>query len=74
MANLGKDHWHVVKWILRYLRGTADVGLVYDRASIDSSSVVGVIDSDDASVLDKMRSLTGYVFNVRFHFIRENVS
>uniref|UniRef100_A0A2N9EX70 Reverse transcriptase Ty1/copia-type domain-containing protein n=1 Tax=Fagus sylvatica TaxID=28930 RepID=A0A2N9EX70_FAGSY len=24
--------------------------------------------------LDKMRSLTGYIFNVRFHFIRENLS
>lgn len=23
MANLGKEHWQAVKWILRYLRGTS---------------------------------------------------
>uniref|UniRef100_A0A2N9IZT5 Reverse transcriptase Ty1/copia-type domain-containing protein n=1 Tax=Fagus sylvatica TaxID=28930 RepID=A0A2N9IZT5_FAGSY len=46
MANLGKEHWQAVKWILRYLRGTADVGLVYDNASTNSSSVVGFVDSD----------------------------
>jgi poly(3-hydroxybutyrate) depolymerase len=30
MANPSKDHWQAVRWILRYLSGTADVGLVYD--------------------------------------------
>jgi hypothetical protein len=23
LANLGKQHWQVVKWILRYLKGTS---------------------------------------------------
>uniref|UniRef100_A0A2N9EFG4 Reverse transcriptase Ty1/copia-type domain-containing protein n=1 Tax=Fagus sylvatica TaxID=28930 RepID=A0A2N9EFG4_FAGSY len=50
MANLGKEHWQAIKWILRYLRGTADVGLVYDNASTDSSSVVGFVDSNYVGV------------------------
>ena len=62
MANPGKEHWQAVKWILRYLRGTANVVLVYYRAFTNSSSVVGFVDSDYAVDLDKNRSLTGYVF------------
>jgi hypothetical protein len=64
MANLGKEHWQAVKWILRYLRGTADVGLVYDNASTDSSSVVGFVDSNYVGDLDKRRFLIGYVFTL----------
>ena len=74
MANPSKDHWQVVRWIVRYLRGIADVGLVYDMASTNSRSVVGFVNSDYAGDFDKRRSLTGYVFNVRFHFFSENVS
>ena len=29
MANPGKEHWRAVKWILRYLNGTATYGLMY---------------------------------------------
>ncbi|KAG8492605.1 hypothetical protein CXB51_010032 [Gossypium anomalum] len=31
MANLGKEHWKAVQWILRYLRGTTDVCLQFRR-------------------------------------------
>ena len=64
MANLGKEHWQAVKWILRYLRGTANIGLVYDRVSTNSGSVIGYVDSDFAGDLDKRKSLTGYVFTL----------
>uniref|UniRef100_A0A2N9GV50 Reverse transcriptase Ty1/copia-type domain-containing protein n=1 Tax=Fagus sylvatica TaxID=28930 RepID=A0A2N9GV50_FAGSY len=74
MANPSKDHWQVMRWIVRYLRGIADVGLVYDMASTNSRSVVGFVNSDYAGDFDKRRSLTGYVCNVRFHFFSENVS
>ena len=64
MANPGKEHWQATKWILRYLRGTANIGLVYDRASTDSGSVIGYVDSDFVGDLDKRKSLTGYVFTL----------
>lgn len=53
-----------MKWILRYLRGTTNVGLVYDRGGGTSSCVVGYMDFDYAGDLDKSRSLTGYVFTL----------
>ncbi|KAF2293293.1 hypothetical protein GH714_040670 [Hevea brasiliensis] len=52
-----------VKWILRYLKGTIDVGLTFDRAKM-SDSVVGYVDSDFAGDLDKRRSLIGYLFTL----------
>ena len=64
MGNLGKMHWQAVKWILRYLRGTIDVGLVYDRRHNTSDGVVGYVDSDYAGDLDKRRSLTRYIFTL----------
>jgi hypothetical protein len=64
MANLGKVHWQAIKWILRYLQGTINVGLVYDRGSGISSSIVGYVDLDYAGDSDKRRSLTGFVFTL----------
>lgn len=31
LSNLGKEHWDAVKWIMRYLRGTADLKLCFRR-------------------------------------------
>ena len=63
MACPGREHWQAVKWILRYLKGTTDVGLTFDRAKM-SDSVVGYVDLDFAGDLDKRRSLTGYLFTL----------
>ncbi len=52
-----------MKWILRYLKGTTDVDLTFNRAKM-SDSVVSYGDSDFAGDLDKMRSLTGYLFTL----------
>ena len=53
MANSGKVHRQAVKWIFRYLWGTTDVGLVYDRGSGISSNVIGYVDSEYVGDLDK---------------------
>ena len=63
MAYPGREYWQAVKWILRYLKGTTDVGLTFDRAKM-SASIVGYMDLDFAGDLDKRRCLTGYLFTL----------
>ncbi|KAG8475835.1 hypothetical protein CXB51_032770 [Gossypium anomalum] len=61
MANPGKEHYKVVQWISRYLRGTTDVCLQFGRTE---DGVIGYVDADFAGDLDRRRSLTGYVFTI----------
>ncbi|KAH9726277.1 Integrase catalytic domain-containing protein [Citrus sinensis] len=62
MHNPGKNQWLEVKWILRYLYGTVDVGLLFKKDC--GQQCVGYCDSDFAGDLDKRRSTTGYVFTL----------
>ena len=64
MHSPGKEHWQAVKWILRYILGTVDVGLLFQRRVEVGKNVVGYVDSDFAGDLDKRRSTTGYVFTL----------
>ncbi|GJZ84446.1 retrovirus-related pol polyprotein from transposon TNT 1-94 [Tanacetum coccineum] len=65
LTNPGKNHWEVVKWILKYLRGTANMGLVYGTDHDNHADVTGFVDSDYTKDLDKGRSITGYTFLVQ---------
>ncbi|KAH9689071.1 hypothetical protein KPL70_015335 [Citrus sinensis] len=62
MHNPGKNQWLVVKWILRYLYETVDVGLLFKKDCCQQC--VGYCDSDFAGDLDKQISTTGYVFTL----------
>jgi len=31
MSNLGREHWQAVKWILRYLKDTKNLGIIFKR-------------------------------------------
>ncbi|GJX31053.1 retrotransposon protein, putative, ty1-copia subclass [Tanacetum coccineum] len=53
LTNPGKNHWEAVKWILKYLKGTADVGLVYGRDQGKHVDVDGFVDADYAKDPDK---------------------
>ena len=61
MSNSSKEHWKTVRWVFRYLRGTADCGLKFGKTD---KRLIGYVDSDYAADLDRRRSLTGYVFTV----------
>ncbi|GKD94215.1 retrotransposon protein, putative, ty1-copia subclass, partial [Tanacetum coccineum] len=52
-ANPGKNHWEAVKWILKYLWGTANVGLVYGTYYGNLVDVIGFVDSDYVKDPDK---------------------
>ncbi|RVW84134.1 Retrovirus-related Pol polyprotein from transposon TNT 1-94 [Vitis vinifera] len=63
MSNPGKAHWEAVKWIMRYLKGSSSVCLVYGNGDV-SSGLIGFTDSDHGGDLMKRRSLTCYIFTL----------
>ena len=59
-ANPGESHWTAVKSILKYLRRTKDMFLVYGGE--DELFVKGYIDASFQTDRDNFRSQSGYVF------------
>ncbi|CAL5394802.1 unnamed protein product [Camellia sinensis] len=59
LSNLGKEHWEAVKWILRYLKGTAKMCLCFRDAK---PVLEGYTDSDMAGDLDGRKSTSGFLF------------
>ena len=64
MSNPGRLHWEGVKWIMRYVKGTSNMGLLFDAKAPKARSLIGYVDSDYAQDLDRRRSTTGYVFTL----------
>ena len=60
----GKGHWETMRWILRYIKGTVDVGLVLEKDVGGKQECTCYVDSDYAGDLDKCRPTTGYVFTL----------
>lgn len=56
-----QEHWTALKRILRYLRGTHNFGLFYQRREI-GSPCVGYSDADWGGSIDDRKSTSGYVF------------
>ena len=61
MSNPGVEHWKAVKWILRYLKRTSDVGLCFKKGQVE---LCGFCDADLTGDFDSSRSTSGYVFNI----------
>src|SRR6187200_353775 len=61
MSNPGKDHWEGVKWLLRYLKGTSDVCLVYRKKE---AVLEGFTDANLGGCEDSGKSTTGFVFTI----------
>eukprot|EP00253_Pinus_taeda_P032914 PITA_32914 len=62
MAKPSGNHWNAAKKVLRYLKGTVNLGIMY----IDESDVVltGFCDSDWAGNPNDRRSTSGYAFHI----------
>ena len=59
LGSMGSHHLIAVKRILRYLKGTANMGLVYKR-SILRLNAFAFADADWAGYFHDQRSTTGY--------------
>ena len=61
MSHPGIEHWNVVKWILRYLRGTSNKCLDFGGSTAD---LQGYVDPDLVGDIDTRHSTIGYIFTV----------
>ena len=61
MSRPGKQHWEVVKWILRYLRGSSDTCLCFTSANLKLQSYVDV---DFVGDINSSKSTARFVFTL----------
>ena len=59
-SNLSAQHLHLAKYVLSYLKGTADLWLCYDGAS--RNRLVGYLDSSYGDQANDYHSTSGYVY------------
>ena len=62
LAKPGHLHWQATKRIMRYLKGSAALGITLGGTSDDVGTLFGFSDSDYAGCLDSRRSTTGFLF------------
>ncbi|CAA7045319.1 unnamed protein product [Microthlaspi erraticum] len=62
MSKPGMMHWEAVKWLLRYIKGSSDLEVVFTKNK--NFNIQGYCDSDFAGDRDKRKSTSGYVFTV----------
>ena len=60
LKNPSHDHWLSAKKVLRYLKGTVDLGLVFKHS--ECLKLVGFCDSDWGGDPNDRRSTSGYCF------------
>ncbi|EIW72356.1 hypothetical protein TREMEDRAFT_26101, partial [Tremella mesenterica DSM 1558] len=63
LSKWNDSHWKAVKHLLRYIRGTSDLCLTFNKEN-SSRIALGYADADWGGDLDTRRSTTGYVFKV----------
>ena len=61
MVNPSSDHWTTGKRVLRYLKGTLDFGLIYEKG-IKDLKVIGFRDNDFAGDVKDRKSTSRQVF------------
>ena len=60
LANLSKEYWNVVKWILRYIEGSIDYCLCYRGTN---TLLEGFTNFDFVGDMDSGRSTTSYIYS-----------
>jgi hypothetical protein len=61
VSSAGEVHMKAAQRVLRYLKGTRELGLQYKKSNDQVNVLWGCVDSDWAGCLDTRRSTSGYV-------------
>ena len=64
MHRLSKIHLGVAKRLLRYIKGTMEYGLMFERNESEDVELFGLCDSDWAGSMDDMKSTSEYCFSL----------
>ena len=64
MSKPSQSHWKCAKRVLRYIKGSLNVGLKFDASSQTAVDVIGFTDADWAGDVDERKSTSGYVFRI----------
>ncbi|CAL8134718.1 unnamed protein product [Orchesella dallaii] len=62
LTSYDEQHWNAAKNILRYLKNTKHMGILYKASNSDGNALVGYSDADYASDKNSRKSTTGCVF------------
>jgi hypothetical protein len=63
MDNPGTGHWKAAKHIVKYLKGTRNAGLLYQKTDHEEK-LSAYVDADYAEDKDTRKSTTGYIFHL----------
>ena len=53
----------VAKRVLKYIKGTKDYGIIYEKSKNDNMNLFGFYDSNWARSIDDMKSTSSYAFS-----------
>ena len=64
MKDFGREHWSALKWLLRYISGSKEIGILFRQQKESENPLLGYCDSDYATNLDTRKSQSGYIFKL----------
>ena len=50
MHDPDRGHWEALKWVLRYIKGTIDVGLIFEKDVMGKQECIRYVDSDTQEI------------------------
>ena len=63
-SNTSGEHWRSVKHILRYIKGTLDLGIQFDCSKEEGVQLSGFVDADWGGNVNGRTSQSGYMFTI----------
>eukprot|EP00794_Sanderia_malayensis_P003564 gene3564-biopygen3051 len=63
-SNPSGEHWQSVKRILRYIKGTINLGIEFDGSRENEVQLIGFVDADWGGNLNGRKSQSGYLFSI----------